>query len=80
MTRAKWLPLYQRPNGVYSTVAPKRSVRKRYSVIDVVDEDDQDYVRCADLSMTSTGKISAKSRKHLARLGLEHHVLGYTFP
>ena len=79
MAQAKWAPLYQLPSGVYTTVKPKRNA-KNLRVIDMVDEFDQDYVRCADLSMTSSGKISARSRAHLANLGLKHHVLGLTYP
>jgi len=79
IAQAKWAPLYQLSSGVYTTVKPKRDARK-LRVIDKVDEFDQDYVRCANITMTPTGKISARSRAHLASLGLRHHVLGLTYP
>ena len=79
IAQAKWAPLYQMDDGVYTTVKPRRNA-KNLRVIDIVDEFDQDYVRCADLTMTGSGKISARSRTHLANLGLKHHVLGFTYP
>ena len=76
---AKWSPLYQLPTGVYTIVKPRRKAASM-RVIDMVDEHDEDYVRCTDVRLTSTGKLTACSRKHLARLGLKHHVLGLTYP
>ena len=76
---AKWAPLYQLPSGVYTLTKPKRGV-KEAQVIDKIAVDDHDYVRCTNVQFTSAGKIAARFRRHLARKGFKHHVLGLTYP
>ena len=76
---AKWQPLYQLDSGAYTTVKPRKDAAAK-RVIDIVDEDDTDYVRHADVKFTTSHKIAARSRNHLAERGLTHHVLGLTYP
>ena len=76
---AKWQPLYQLSSGAYTTVKPRTGAKSK-RVIDVVDIDDTDYIRHANLKMTTSHKVAASSRNRLARLGHKHHVLGLTFP
>ena len=78
MAKAQWRPLYQTNKGVYTV--QKRANAK--PVVDVVDIDDQNYVRHYDVKLNQ-GKhptISARTRKQLAAQGLQYHVLGHTYP
>ena len=49
-------------------------------MIDVVEVNDQNYVRLFDVQLTPAGKINATTRRKLAKLKLRHHVLGLTYP
>ena len=79
IANAVWSPLYQLTSGVFTVAKPRRNALK-LQVVDTVDEHDDDYVRATDLRLTSTNKLTARSRKLLARLELKHHVLGLTYP
>ena len=79
-----WKPLCQIDNGVFTVVRPRKNAEDK-RVIDKVDVDDRHYVRAFDLRLTTNTRnqpqrLTAKSRKHLNRLRLEHHVLGPTYP
>jgi len=87
LATAKWYPLYQKDNGVFTT----ETLQERNKVFDKVLVSDQDYVRvfdvrCKSLDRTSRHKkskalvITARSRKLLTRLNMKHHVLGISFP
>ena len=79
VTQAKWSLLYQLPNGVYTLTKPRRGA-KQARVIDKIDVNDKDYVKCANVQLTTAGKLAARYRKRLERHGLKHHVLGLTYP
>ena len=65
----EWQPIYQLDIGAYTTVKPRKNATVM-SVIDIVDEDDTDYVRHANVRMTTNQKITSRTRKHLADRGL----------
>jgi len=79
---ARWKPLYQKDNGTYTLAKPRKAAASK-RVIDIVDVDDQSYVRHFDVKLNTHGKhpkIALQTRKQLRALGLEHHVLGKTYP
>ena len=76
---ATWQPLYQLDSGAYTTAKPRRGAANK-RVIDIVDDDDTDYVQHANVKLTTSQKLAARTRKHLIEKGLKHHVLGLTFP
>ena len=73
--------MYQEKSTLrYTTVKPNKGA-KAQQVIDELDlENADDYVDHYDIKMTGSMKISAKSIREIAKLGLRHHVLGRTFP
>ena len=79
---AAWKPLYQTDAGEYTVAKPRRAAASK-RVVDIVDADDQSYVRHFDVKLNSKGKhpkIAVATRKQLAAQGLRHHVIGRTYP
>ena len=79
LENAKWQPLYQCDDGAYTLTKPHKGAQQK-RVIDVVETEDQGYVRVFGLKLTKTGKLTAAFRHKLARLNMKHHVLGLTYP
>ena len=79
LTQAKWKPLYQLSDGAFTLTKPRKNADE-LRVIDVVEVEDQDYVRMFNVQLTPTGKVTAATRRKLAKLKLRHHVLGLTYP
>ena len=81
--RAGWSILYQKDNGVYTTIKPKRSAERK-EIVDKVPLTNQNFVRHFNVLMTEPKsgqiKIAIQSRRHLKRKKLTHHVLGKSFP
>ena len=89
LNHATWSPnikmavfsvMYQLGNTRYTTEKPKQRA-KEHEVIDRVPLDEADgYIDHYDVKLTKTMRITAKSLRQLAKLGLRHHILGQTFP
>ena len=79
LTQEKWRPLYQLADGAYTLTKPRKDA-EAMQVVDVVEVNDQNYVRLFDVQLTPAGKIKATTRRKLAKMKLCHHVLGLTYP
>ena len=78
---AKFGILYQKRSTQQYTLEPPGKKAREQEVIDQVPLEEADsFIDHYDVKMTSAMRISAKSIKQLAKLGLHHHVLGKTFP
>ena len=71
--------LYQDDDAAYTMVKPRKNAKAK-RVIDLVEVDDNSYVRYKGITVTKSGVIAARHRRKLTQLGLQHHVLGRTFP
>ena len=79
LKNAKWQVLYQDDDAAYTMVKPRKNAKAK-RVIDLVEIDDSSYVRYKGITVTKSGIIAARHRRKLTQLGLQHHVLGRTFP
>ena len=70
---------YQDDDAAYTMVKPRKNVKAK-RVVDLVEVDDNSYVRYKGITVTKSGIIAARHRRKLTQLGLQHHVLGRTFP
>lgn len=78
---AKFSILYQeRSTARYTTRKPLRNPREQEVIDRVAIEDAEDYIDHYDIRMTNSMRITTKSIRQLAKLGLRHHVLGDTYP
>ena len=81
MGTATWQPLYQHQDGRY-----RRGGRKSAQWQPVVDElevnaeADFPYIRHHRLKFLPSGRLTAKCKQQLHKSGLQHHVLGQSFP
>ena len=81
--QAKFKVMYQEDTTLrYTTVKPTRNEAGQRVVDELAVKAADDYIDHYDIQMTGSMKISARSVKDLARLGLKlkHHILDKTFP
>ena len=76
LSRAKWSPLFQNAKGIYATDDSKHG----NAVTDEIPVDSDGYVHHYNVQLRPDGKISLKSRRQLAALGVSRHRLGHTYP
>ena len=78
---AVWKPLFQHHDGRYRRGG--KASKQWKPVMDEVEiqgEGDFPYIRHHRLKLTGNGALAAASKRQLRKAGLQHHILGKSFP